>query len=55
MIIFIYDGGPSEKRKCNAMKMRDINEIIGKSDLNDDQKNAIFALIDFKWLLWSLM
>lgn len=30
------------------MNLKDINEIIEKSDLNDNQKNAIFTLIDFK-------
>ncbi len=30
------------------MNLREVNKIIEKSDLNDNQKNAIFALIDYK-------
>lgn len=30
------------------MKLKEINEIIERSDLNENQKNAIFTLIDFK-------
>ena len=30
------------------MKLKEINDIIEKSDLNENQKNAIFTLIDFK-------
>lgn len=30
------------------MKLSELNKIIEKSDLNDNQKNAIFTLIDFK-------